>query len=58
VPNKLLLSVPEACEMLGLSRSSIYALMRMGSLESISIGRRRLIPVAAVDALIAAVSER
>ena len=44
---KLLLSPEEAGEVLGVARSTIYDLMRMGVLASVKIGRRRLVPVTA-----------
>ena len=44
---KLLLSPEEAGEVLGVARSTVYDLMRMGVLTSVKIGRRRLVPVAA-----------
>ena len=44
---KLLLSPEEAAEILGVTRSTIYDLMRMRILASIKIGRRRLVPVEA-----------
>lgn len=44
---KLLLSPEEAGEVLGVARSTVYDLMRMGVLASVKIGRRRLVPVAA-----------
>ena len=44
---KLLLSPEEAAEVLGVTRSTIYDLMRMRILSSVKIGRRRLVPVKA-----------
>lgn len=44
---KLLLSPEEAAEVLGVTRSTIYDLMRMRILASVKIGRRRLVPVRA-----------
>lgn len=51
-PLGLVLTVPEACEALRISKWSLYRLIQMGKLASITIGRRRLIPVAAVEDLI------
>lgn len=42
---KLLLSPEEAAEILGVTRSTVYDLMRMRVLTSVKIGRRRLVPV-------------
>ena len=41
---KMLLSVNEACDALGLSRSVVYELLRKEELASLCIGRRTLIP--------------
>ncbi|WP_323101169.1 helix-turn-helix domain-containing protein [Intrasporangium sp. YIM S08009] len=49
---KLLLSPEEAAEILGVTRSTIYDLMRMRILASIKIGRRRLVPVEACKEMV------
>jgi excisionase family DNA binding protein len=49
---RLLLSPEEAAEVLGVTRSTIYDLMRMRLLVSIKIGRRRLVPVKACRDLV------
>jgi len=49
---KLLLSPEEAAEILGVTRSTIYDLMRMRILASIKIGRRRLVPVQACEEMV------
>jgi excisionase family DNA binding protein len=44
-----LLTVEQAAEQLGgVSRSTLYQLMRSGELASVKIGRRRLIPAEAI----------
>ncbi|QDP94803.1 helix-turn-helix domain-containing protein [Microlunatus elymi] len=53
----VLYSVDEACEALRLSRSAIYELIRSGRLRSIKEGRRRLVPVAALQEYVAAFDE-
>lgn len=40
-PKRLLVSIPEAGEMLGLKRSSIYNLLNDGAIESVKIGKKR-----------------
>ncbi|MDI9848140.1 helix-turn-helix domain-containing protein [Rhodoblastus sp. 17X3] len=45
--------VTEACAAYGLSRSTIYKLMKAGKLKTVLVGGRRLIPVEAAEALIA-----
>jgi excisionase family DNA binding protein len=48
-----LLSVSLACRILGLSRTSLYALMASGRIRSVTIGRRRLVPLEAIDEFVA-----
>jgi excisionase family DNA binding protein len=43
-----LLSIPEACEAIGIGRSRIYHELDSGRLRSIKVGRRRLVPASAV----------
>ena len=49
-----LLSVDEAAEALGMARSTLYRELGAGSLASVKIGRRRLVPSSAIAARIAA----
>lgn len=46
--NPLSVSIADACRLLGLSRSSILALIARGHLASIKAGRRTLIPTTAL----------
>jgi excisionase family DNA binding protein len=46
------LSVEMAAEMLGISRSMVHKLIRLGELRSVKAGTRTLVPVAAVDEFI------
>ena len=50
--DQLLLRLPEAATVLGLSRSSLYKLVMSGSVRSILIGRSRRIPAQAIDELV------
>lgn len=50
-------SVVDAAHQLGISRSRLYELIADGELETIQIGRRRLVPAAALDRLLAALAE-
>jgi excisionase family DNA binding protein len=45
--------VNEATAAFRLSRSTLYKLMSVGTLRSVKVGGRRLIPVEALEALIA-----
>lgn len=47
-PEQLLYRVCQAGEMLSLSRSVVFDLMRMGRLRSVKEGRTRLIPLSAL----------
>lgn len=51
-----LLTVPEACATLRVSRWSFYRLVQQGRLRSVKIGARRLVPAAALDDLVAALA--
>ena len=48
---RLLCSIPEAAEALGVCRSRIYQSIRQKNLETVKIGRRHLVCVASVRAL-------
>jgi len=48
-----LLSIKDACRTLGLSRTTLYAELASGRLQSVTVGRRRFIPREAIDAFIA-----
>jgi len=50
---RLLLTVLEAAEALGVSRSLVYELMDSGDLRNIKIGRSRRIPVTSLEEFIA-----
>jgi excisionase family DNA binding protein len=49
---KLLLTVEEAAEVLGICRALLYQLMMRGQISSIKIGRSRRVPVVALEAYI------
>lgn len=48
----MLLTVPEAAEMLRISRWGLYSLINSRQLKTIKIGSRRLIPREAVTSLV------
>jgi excisionase family DNA binding protein len=41
--------VPEACERIGVSRSKFYELLNRREIESVKVGRRRLVRVADLE---------
>ncbi len=49
----LLLTVPQAAEMLGVGRSTVYGLISSGALNSVRVGGSRRIPVHALQAYVA-----
>ena len=54
IPAKQLLSIDEACHVLGLGRTKIYELIGNNALSTIKIGRRRLVPLTSIASLIEA----
>ncbi len=52
VPRRILYRVEEAVVLLGLSRSQLYELIRSHRLQTVTEGRVRLIPAAAIDAYV------
>jgi excisionase family DNA binding protein len=46
---RLLVSVEEAAELLGIGRSTLYDLLRVDAVASVHIGRSRRIPVDALQ---------
>lgn len=49
LPNRVLFTVEEAAQQLGIGRTTAYALVRSGELKSVQIGRLRRIPKEAID---------
>ena len=52
-PEPLTVSIQDAVECLGVSRTTIYELIKAGDLVPVHIGARRLIPYAQLKALVA-----
>ena len=50
---KVLYEIPEAMELLSLSRSVIFEQIRLGRLHSVKEGRARRIPASAIDEYVA-----
>jgi excisionase family DNA binding protein len=55
--DKLLLNIDEAAEVLSVSHSKIYALLRQGDLSSVNIGGLRRIPTATLVAFVTRLTE-
>ena len=51
--DRITCSVTEACAATGLGRSTIYELMARGAIDSLSVGRRRLVRVESILRLLA-----
>jgi len=56
-PEPALMTVPEVCARLRVSRWMFYRLVQSGQLRTIKLGARRLVPVEAVVALVAQLRE-
>ena len=41
--------IPKACERIGISRSKLYEMLNKREIQSVKIGRRRLVRVADLD---------
>jgi excisionase family DNA binding protein len=54
----LTVSVAEAAELLGVSARSVWLMLAKGTLPATRLGRRTLVPLAAVKALVAARTTR
>lgn len=52
-PQRLVMSVEEAAELLDIGRSTAYEAIRRGQIPSVRIGRRILIPWVGVERLLA-----
>lgn len=52
IDKRLCITVPEAAEMLGISRNFAYELVKQGKLPVIRFGKRLLIPRAALDKML------
>ena len=52
-PPRLLITVEEAADQLGVGRSTMYGLIRDGEVESVQIGRLRRVPADALPAFLA-----
>ena len=55
--SRLTYTVPEAAEMLGISRSSAYECVKRGELPAIALGRRIVITRSALEQLLGIVLE-
>jgi excisionase family DNA binding protein len=54
---KLLYAVNEAATATGIGRSKLYELMASGAIESVKVGKRRLIPAEALETFVAGLRE-
>jgi excisionase family DNA binding protein len=53
VPRKVLLTVEEVAEAMGLGRTYVYELVMRREIRSIKLGRKRRIPVTALNEFVA-----
>ena len=45
-------TVADACKMTGLGKTKLYELMNAGTIKSVTVGRRRLLKVESLHALV------
>jgi hypothetical protein len=50
--NRIALPVVDAAQAIGVGRSTLYALMRAGDVESVHIAGRRVVPIASLQAYV------
>lgn len=55
--NRMCVSIPEAAAALAVGRRSVYRAIADGTLRTITLGRRRLVPVAALNDFVQAASK-
>lgn len=58
LPKPITVRVRDACRMTGIGRSKLYLLIEEGEIEIIKVGSITLIPVASLEAFLAARTER
>jgi excisionase family DNA binding protein len=51
-PPKMVVTVPEAGEMLGIGRNAAYAAAQRGDIPVIKIGKLKRVPVRAIEAML------
>jgi excisionase family DNA binding protein len=56
MPNPATMTVSQSATLLGISRSSAYECVRLGSIPSLRLGRRIVVPRRAIDVLLDSVS--
>lgn len=56
-PAKLLMTPEEAAQILSITRTRVYQLMRRGTLRSVKIGKARRVAVAALEAFVEQIQE-
>jgi excisionase family DNA binding protein len=52
MPERRALSIRETARTCGLSRATLYRLLKDGKLSTIKVGARRLVPIASIDLLL------
>ena len=51
--NRLVVPIPLACEILSISKPTLYRVIGLGELRTIKVGKRRLVPVAELERFVA-----
>ena len=55
---RLAITIPEAGRLLGISRGLAYELARQGTIPTLRLGRRLVVPRAALEQMVAAAARR
>jgi excisionase family DNA binding protein len=58
VQPRLTYTIPEVAQLLGISRATAYECVRRGKIPALSLGRRKVVPRSALDALLTAAAAR
>jgi len=51
--DRLLLTIPEACDRLNVGRTTLYGLISEGEVPMLKVGRKSLVPATALEAYVA-----
>jgi len=51
--DRLLLTIPEACDRLNIGRTTMYGLISEGEVPMLKVGRKSLVPATALEAYVA-----
>jgi len=53
--DRILVSIPDACRLLGVGRSTVYELLGSGSLDGVKLRKRRLVVRSSISRFVASI---